>query len=48
MTPQVKKTIVIAGIATLTVVGVLVAVSLVGRAVSPGALVPRAGVQRVT
>ena len=48
MSPQTKNVIVIAGIATLTVVGVLLAVSLVGRAVSPRALVPRAGVQRVT
>ena len=43
MSPEAKKTVIIAGIATLTVVGVLVAVSLVGRAVSPGA-----SVQRVT
>ena len=48
MSPDAKRTFVIAGIATLTVVGVLLAVSLVGRAVSPRALVPRAGVQRVT
>ena len=48
MSPEAKKTVIIAGVATLTVVGVLIAVSLVGRAVSPGALAPRAGVQRLT
>ena len=47
MSPETKRVIFIAGIATLTVVGVLIAVSLVGRAVSPRALAPRA-VQRVT
>ena len=48
MSPQTKRVIFIAGIATLTVIGVLVAVSLVGRAVSPRALAPRAGVMSVT
>ena len=46
MSPEVKRTIVIAGVATLTVVGVLVVVGLANRAVSPRASVP--GVQRVT
>lgn len=45
MNPRVKGTIIIAGVATLTVLGVL----LVTRAViGPRASVPRAGVQRVT
>ena len=48
MSPETKRVIFIAAIATVTVVGVLIAVSLVGRAVSPRALVRRAGVQRVT
>ena len=48
MSPDAKRAFVIAGVATLTVVGVLLAVSLVGRAVSPRALAPRAGVMSVT
>jgi hypothetical protein len=48
MSPEVKRTIIIAGIATLTVVGVLLVVGLAGRAVSPRALAPRGGVQSVT
>ena len=43
-----KRTIVIAGVATLTVVGVLLVVGLANRAVSPRALAPRAGVMSVT
>lgn len=45
---DVNRTIIIAGVATLTVVGVLLAVNLVGRAAGPAASVPGAGVQRVT
>ena len=48
MSPDAKRTIVIAGIATLTVVGVLLAVSLVGRAVSPRALMRQPAVMSVT
>ena len=48
MSPETKRVIFIAGVATLTVVGVLIAVSLVGRAVSPRASISRSGVQSVT
>ena len=48
MSPDVKRTFVIAGIATLTVVGVLIVVGLASRAVSPRALTPHAGVMSVT
>jgi hypothetical protein len=48
MSPQVKQTVIIAGVATLTVVGVLLVVNLAGRAVTPGASVHRAGVLSVT
>ena len=48
MSSDAKRTFVIAGIATLTVVGVLLAVSLAGRAVSPRASISRSGVQSVT
>ena len=48
MSPEVRRTIIIAGVATLTVVGVLIVVGLANRAITPRALAPRAGVQRVT
>jgi hypothetical protein len=48
MSPEVKRTIIIAGVATVTVVAVLLVVGLAGRAVSPGASVSRSGVQSVT
>ena len=40
VSPDVKRTIIIAGVATLTVVGVLIVVGLANRAVSPRASVP--------
>ena len=45
MTPQVKQTVIIAGVATLTVVGVLAVIRLVS---GPQASIPRAGVMSVT
>ena len=45
MSPEVKRTIIIAGVATLTVVGVLTAVRLVS---GPRASVARSGVMSVT
>ena len=45
MSPEVKRTIVIAGVATLTVVGVLAVIRLVS---GPRASIPRAGVISVT
>ena len=45
MSPQIKQTIIIAGVATLTVVGVLL---LTGAVFGPHALVARPGVSFVT
>lgn len=45
LSPQVKNTFIIAGVATLTVVGVLF---ITGRVLGPRASAPRSGVQAVT